>query len=66
MRECEYSRIHHYLGLLQVAVHGLSDVSGVHGVVVGVVGVVVVLHHPWQDKTGQIQSHSPFLNRFSI
>lgn len=34
-----------YLGLLQVAVHGLGDIGSVDGVVVGVLGVVVLLHH---------------------
>lgn len=34
-----------HLGLPHEAVHGLRDVGGVHGVVVGVVAVVVLLHH---------------------
>lgn len=34
-----------YLGLLQVAVHGLGDIGGMDSVVVGILGVVVPLHH---------------------
>lgn len=34
-----------YLGLLQVAVHGLGDIGGMDSVVVGILGVVVLLHH---------------------
>lgn len=42
MEKCVWPR---YLGLLQVAVHGLGDIGSVDGVVVGVLGVVVLLHH---------------------
>lgn len=61
-----------YLGLLQVAVHGLSDVCGMNGVVVGVLGVVVLLHHAWTDgmgRTEKLHLTSCFhliLHRFSI
>lgn len=34
-----------YPGLLQVAVHGLGDIGSVDSVVVGILGVVVLLHH---------------------
>lgn len=39
-----------YLGLLQVAVHGLGDIGGMDSVVVGILGVVVPLHHAWWEQ----------------
>lgn len=41
-------------GLPQVAVHGLRDVGGVHGVVVRVVGVIVLLD---QDQEAPQPNH---------
>ena len=35
----------HHLGLLEVAVHGLSDISSMNSIVIGILGVVVLLHH---------------------
>lgn len=46
---CEYCRIH-YPRLLQVAVHSLSDVCCMNGIMIGILGVVVILHHTWQDR----------------
>lgn len=34
-----------YLGFLQEAIHGLGDIGSVDSVVVGILGVVVLLHH---------------------
>ena len=39
-----------YLGLVQVAVHGLSDISGMDSIVIWILGLVVLLHHAWKNK----------------
>lgn len=38
-------RVARYLGLLQVTVHGLGDIGSMDSVVVGILGMVVLLHH---------------------
>lgn len=43
-------RVLPYLWLLQVAVHGLGDISRVDGVVIWVLAVVVFLNHDWEVK----------------
>lgn len=48
-----------YLGLLQVAVHGLGDVGSVDGIVVGVLGVVVLLHQAWREQRKSVPSNFP-------
>lgn len=41
-------RVLPYLWLLQVAVHGLGDISRVDGIVIWVLAVVVFLNHDWE------------------
>lgn len=39
-----------YLWLLQVAVHGLGDISRVNSIVIRVLAVVIFLNHNWEEN----------------
>lgn len=40
----------HYLGLSQIAVHSLCDISGMDSIVVWVLAMVIFLNHNWESK----------------
>lgn len=45
----------HYPGLLQVAVHGLSDIGCMNSIVIRILGMVALLQHACGDRRKIIQ-----------